>query len=238
MSADVIFSIESETMEQRGHGIFGYRSGADAQNFSVHFNAGSIHVDFNNSNYESYRVSYGSGQVHTLYHAHLSKDRRALSDALTGHVLAQNTNACPDTIETASNARLFDFTGMTVQSPINIYAVTIRENGAVIHDFKPAVVAGVTGLVDCVTQAMVKDAAETDYTAGSAVPAAVKGREGIAADGSYTVEIPRGHLTPATTYHYGLIATGGADKDYATWGCESPRTFTTKAPMGLIVILN
>mgnify|MGYP000888754553 FL=1 len=49
MSADVIFSIESETMESRGRGIFGYRSDASTQNFSVHFNGTGIFVDFNNS---------------------------------------------------------------------------------------------------------------------------------------------------------------------------------------------
>jgi hypothetical protein len=238
MSADVIFSIESETMESRGRGISGYRSDASTQNFSVHFNGTGIFVDFNNSNYETYRATYGGGRVRTPYRAYFSKDRRALSDALTGQVLVQNTNACPDTIETVNNARLFDFPGMTAQSPINIYAVTIRENGAVIHDFRPAVVGGVTGLVDFVTQTMVKNAAETDYTAGAAVPTAVKGYEGIATNGSYTVGIPCGHVVPETTYHFGLIATGGAtDKDYTTWGCEGPRRFTTKAPRGLMVII-
>lgn len=231
MEIDLTFCIDSDdSCKLYNHGIFGARNGASNKNVSVLYCNNTLYIDFNDSAYASYRVSYaGDDTRHTLYNAHLSAKRRALRRVSDGKVLAENTTECPDEFETQTSAALWGVGGTDIkyQAPVSIYGLTIRKGGVILHDYRPVVANGVTNMVDCVTQLPVLSLPLDGFRSGTEIPAMVKASAAISADGSYVAQIKRPRLAPETEYRFGLFAAGGAGKDYAVWGCAHPRTFAT-----------
>ena len=88
-----------------GGQIFGYRDGASARNITLFSGggAGSLFMDFNNSDYTNYRLGT-TGTDDAQYTAKISKTKRALYSGTTE--IAANNTACPDTF-TTGNALLF-----------------------------------------------------------------------------------------------------------------------------------
>lgn len=230
MEIDLTFCLDTDDeCKTNNHGIFGARAGASEKNISVLCCNNTLCIDFNDSDYAQYRVSYkDDGIHHTLLNARLSAKRRALWRVSDGKLLAENTTECPDTFETKANATLWGSGTLVVKrAPVSIYGLTIRKGGAVVHDYRPVVVNGVTNMLDCVTQTPVLTLPLDDFCAGTAIPSVVKACADVSSDGSYVAQIKRPRLVPETEYRFGLFAAGGAGKDYAVWGCAHPRTFTT-----------
>ena len=88
-----------------GSQMFGYRDSASSKNITLFSGggAGSIYMDFNNSDYTNYRLGT-TGTDDAQYTAKISKTKRALYSGAT-EIVANNT-ACPDTF-TTGNALLF-----------------------------------------------------------------------------------------------------------------------------------
>ena len=88
-----------------GSQIFGYRDSASSKNITLFSGggAGSLFMDFNNSDYTNYRLGT-TGTDDAQYTAKISKAKRALYSGTT-EIVANNT-ACPDTF-TTGNALLF-----------------------------------------------------------------------------------------------------------------------------------
>jgi len=99
IEVDFIFKYAS------GSQIFGYRDSASSKNITLFSGggAGSLFMDFNNSDYTNYRLGT-TGTDDAQYTAKISKAKRGLYSGTT-EIVANNT-ACPDTF-TTGNALLF-----------------------------------------------------------------------------------------------------------------------------------
>lgn len=108
--------------------IFGYRDGISQNNITLGYtsNANELVIDFNNSNYSTYRLSTTTTDD-TVYVAVISKNQRTLK-LEDGTIIATNTTVCNDSI-TTGNAYLYfgngvlsgndKFTGSIVNVKIN-----------------------------------------------------------------------------------------------------------------------
>lgn len=122
IEVDFIFKYAS------GSQIFGYRDSASSKNITLFSGgaAGSIFMDFNNSDYTSYRLGT-TGTDDAQYTAKISKTKRALYSGTTE--IAANSTACPD-IFTTGNALLFFAGGSpsgTAKSTGSILEVRIKD---------------------------------------------------------------------------------------------------------------
>ncbi len=104
--------------------IFGYRDGPSSNNILLFTGGGpnSIFLDFNNSNYATYRTS-DTLTDDNEYKAILNKNVRQLLDS-NGNVIAENTAVCSDTI-TTGNVYLFFANGLP--SGNNKFTGSIKE---------------------------------------------------------------------------------------------------------------
>lgn len=129
INQDDVIEIEFEIIgAQSGTNIFGYRTSASSNNIMLFFGSTSnrVFIDFNNSNYADYRLSYDVS-LNTRYMAIISKSLRAIL-AADGTVLAENTTVCPDTI-TCPSAYLFAAAGTPAYnygSPCKVYSCRIN----------------------------------------------------------------------------------------------------------------
>jgi len=123
--------------------VFGARRGASDNNFTVQiandtgatqFHSGnSVIVDFNNSNYLTYRVSkaYVDGKDYTCY---ISATKRSVDENI-------QTTTCPDVFTNQTNAYLFSISGAPYTQRMftgKIYYCIIWDNGVPVRDFYPA----------------------------------------------------------------------------------------------------
>ena len=101
-------SVELKTSVNQKSGnrmLFGSRDNASSNNISIHQGGYDLVLDFNNSNYNTYRLSY-TDEIDTQYICYVSKDKRIIYDN-NKNILAQETNECVDTITTPNTATLF-----------------------------------------------------------------------------------------------------------------------------------
>lgn len=114
-------------------GIFGSRSGAASNNFSIQIgNSADLVCDFNNSNYSTYRY-YEISSANREYTLFISKNKRTING--TG-----NTTVCNDTIETPDNGYLFGVSGspLTTNKFVgNVYYCKILDGDTLVRDFIP-----------------------------------------------------------------------------------------------------
>ena len=166
LDQDDVIEIEFEIIgAQNSTNIFGYRAGASSNNIMLFFGSTSnrVFIDFNNSNYADYRLSYDVS-LNTRYKAIISKARRAILTA-DGTTLAENTTACPDTISCPS-AYLFAASGTPAYnygSPCKVYSCRINGKRSLVGA-KDA--SDVVEMYDKVSTAPFVNAGTGTFTAG------------------------------------------------------------------------
>ena len=119
---------------------FGSRDGASSNNISSNFISNIITIDFNNSNYNTYRASYTNMQVSTEYILYTSKNTRKIYNK-NRNVLVENNTICNDTITTPNTAHIFRINPMPQQhwlyGKIRLYYFKIWENDELIMNLIP-----------------------------------------------------------------------------------------------------
>ena len=166
LNQDDVIEIEFElTASQNSRNIFGYRNGASSNNIMLFFGGtnNKVFIDFNNSDYAPYRLSYDC-TVGTKYKAVISKSRRAFLSA-DGTVLAENTTLCEDTISCPS-AYLFHASGSPAYSSeglVKIYSCVINGKRNLVGAKDSA---NVVEMYDKVSAAPFANAGTGSFTAG------------------------------------------------------------------------
>ena len=133
-------SIElSITPTQINTKIFGCRSGTSSNNISVFYGSSAdprLGIDFNNSNYATYRCQYDTLNQKVIIKAD-KNNRKIISTS--GSVLAENNTVCTDTILTPDTLKLFDITN-GFQNDLFIGTCDyckIWNNNTLVRDFIP-----------------------------------------------------------------------------------------------------
>ena len=144
-------------------GIFGSRSGAASNNFSIQIgNSADLVCDFNNSNYSTYRY-YEISSANTEYTLFISKNKRTING--TG-----NTTVCNDTIETPDNGYLFGVSGspLTTNKFVgNIYYCKILDGETLVRDFIPVLdLSGRPAMYDQVSGQLFYNQGSGEFTYG------------------------------------------------------------------------
>ena len=130
---DVLFS-KINSSDSNIHGILGARgSSANSQNISVVHSGTGLSIDFNNSNYATYRYPDSSSESNVKYRAIADKNARTLYRE--GVLHGSNTNFCTDTIST-TNIWMFGLENY-YKSNAKIYYAKIWENNTLVRDFIP-----------------------------------------------------------------------------------------------------
>lgn len=152
--------------------VFGARISASNNNFTIQiaqdtgasqFHSGnSVIVDFNNSNYITYRVSkaYVDGQDYTCY---VSSTKRSVNESI-------QTTTCSDVFTNQTNAYLFSISGSPFTSRMfagKIYYCKIWDSGVLVRDFRPALrkTDNKPGMYDFVSgQFFINQGTDADFT--------------------------------------------------------------------------
>ena len=171
INQDDTIEIEFEiTTSQKAKSIFGYRAGPSSNNIMLFFGGttNQVFIDFNNSDYSPYRLSYDVS-ANTRYKTVISKSRRAILSA-DGTVLAENTTVCSDMI-TCPSVYLFSGAG----NPAYADGSACRVYSCVINGKRDLVGAkdatNVVEMYDKVSAAPFVNAGTGTFTAGpNAVP--------------------------------------------------------------------
>ena len=135
-------SIElSITPTQINTKIFGCRTGTSSNNISVFYGSSAdarLGIDFNNSNYATYRCQYGNILNQKII-IKADKNSRKILD-INGSVLEENNTVCTDTILTPDMLKLFDITN-GFQSDLFIGTCDyckIWDSNTLVRDYIPA----------------------------------------------------------------------------------------------------
>lgn len=168
--------------------LFGSRTNGSANSNNIGIAVGtdtSIAVDFNNSNYATYRASI-SATLGQRYKIVADKNMRAIYDE-NGNLLASNTAVCTDTITTAA-VSFFTQTGAPTsweKAKAIITPTKIWENNELKYEFIPCYrkADNVAGLYEFVNGKFYTNAGTGSFIVGPNVGGAVSGGN---ADFSYT----------------------------------------------------
>ena len=122
-------------------GILGARTTASSNNISVNANVGGVNspfisVDFNNSNFETYRARYDATTSDKIL-VYLDKHIRKIS--INNSVVVSNNTECNDAIETQSNCLLFRAPGISGYCDLNVYYCKIWDGDTLVRDFIPVI---------------------------------------------------------------------------------------------------
>lgn len=121
-------------------GVMGSRSAASSNNISV--GAGDtlqINVDFNNSDYNTYRAGYNDVSSFFTKKITAYSDKNIRKATIDGTIIVQNTTLCGDTITTPTNCCIFkvDNAGGGVCSLMTAYSAKIWNDSTLVRDFVP-----------------------------------------------------------------------------------------------------
>lgn len=152
--------------------LFGSRSGASSNNISANVFR-NIVVDFNNSNYSTYRTEWDY-TINTKYILYNSKEKRVIYDE-NHNVLIQNTTACNDTITTPNTATLFYINPKPSNTWYNanakIYYCKIWDNDTLVRNIVPCYrnSDNEVGMYDLVTNTFYTNQGTGSFTYGEIV---------------------------------------------------------------------
>lgn len=147
MSVAIEFSLNE--LPTASVGIFGSRNGgASKKNITLGADSTGVFMDFNNSNYATYRANTAV-EANVRYRAELSSEERKLTRVSDGVVLKSNSKACPDAFTTATTAKIFSIGGQTwANSSVKLYSLVIKSGDEVLRDYVPCECGGGAGLFD------------------------------------------------------------------------------------------
>lgn len=159
MSVDLVYALLSPR-GQNTVGVFGSRSSASSQNIALSVlyddnpSTRSLTADFSNtSSYGNFRVQMHGFETNDIHRTHLGGDKCMTTDLETAlkQVAGGAWNGQGE-FTTPGSAYIFKTQGTTWgNAPARLYALTIRENGAIIHDYQPWQTNGVAVLYDKTT---------------------------------------------------------------------------------------
>ena len=159
MSVDLVYALLSPR-GQNTVGVFGSRSAATSQNIALSVlyddnpSTRSLTADFSNtSSYSNYRVQMKGFETNDIHRTHLGGDKCMTRDLETARQqVAGGAWDGHGEFSTPGSAYIFKTQGTTWgNAPARLYALTIRENGAIIHDYQPWRTNGVAVLYDKTT---------------------------------------------------------------------------------------
>lgn len=156
--------------------IFGARVGASEKNIAAAVSKPSnpIYIDFNNSDYTTYRANFtGTIETDKIYKVLISKTSRALSDE-TGNILVSNTTSNNQSFTCTTNALLFDRNGPETggnKLQGKIYYCKIWNNNTLVRDFIPCYRKSDNkpGMFDMVNKVFYTNVGSNDFTVGNNV---------------------------------------------------------------------
>lgn len=159
MSVDLVYALLSPR-GQNTVGVFGSRSSVSSQNIALSVlyddnpSTRSLTADFSNtSQYSNFRVQMHGFETNDIHLTHLGGDKCMTTDLETAlkQVAGGAWNGQGE-FTTPGSAYIFKTQGTTWgNAPARLYALTIRENGAIIHDYQPWQTNGVAVLYDKTT---------------------------------------------------------------------------------------
>ena len=205
---------------KRQTGIFGSRAGASdrnicalwARNAGAIFQSGvsgSVVLDFNSSNYETYRQDWDNLQTNTLYTIEMSKaERNVLQDGQKIPSRTGDKGICPDVFETSTNCRLFDIPnrpGSYAHCFIGrFYSFKIYQGSdeSPIRDLVPFVEDGQAKMKDLVTGAIYHNLGTGEFRFGADETVIEEESDGSALGWGpcvVTAAVPSGSVEPVVT---------------------------------------
>lgn len=151
--------------------IFGGRVSVSSKNImgSIGGAANNITIDFNNSNYATYRIlvaTFASNRVRIT----AGKDIRSVYDVQHETMKGQNTNACTDVFTCDTNAYLLAASGTpyyTTKLKCDLYYCKVWEDGVLILDLIPVRVEQTGYLYDRVNGELMANAGTGDFVLGA-----------------------------------------------------------------------
>ena len=152
--------------------LFGTRSGASSNNISINATT-NLTLDFNNSNYSTYRTEWNY-TINTKYILYNSKEKRVIYNE-DHNVLAQNTTICNDTITTPQTATLFYINPKPSNTWYNasakIYYCKIWNNDTLVRNIIPCIrnSDNEVGMYDLVTNTFYTNQGTGSFTYGEIV---------------------------------------------------------------------
>jgi len=161
---DILFSKKNQAANYI-RGIVGSRgSGANVNNIVVGIHNAQIALDFNNSDYATYRYLASNTLEDTQYRAIISKSERSLYK--DGVLVGQNTTLCSDTISTGI-IRMYGVANYENTSS-KIYYCKIYNNNVIQRDYMPVKDEnGVGYMLDAVSHTLYANNGTGTFTYGS-----------------------------------------------------------------------
>ena len=159
----------SLTATQINTKIFGCRTSTSSNNISIFYGSSAdsrLGIDFNNSNYATYRCQYATLNQRVIIKAD-KNNRKIISTS--GSVLAENNTVCTDTILTPDTLKLFDITNGFQESLFvgYLYYCKIYDNNTLVRDFIPVLDWDMTPcMYDKVSKTLFYNAGTGNFTAG------------------------------------------------------------------------
>lgn len=172
--------------------IFGSRAGASDNNFSINI-TDRVTLDYNNSNYNTYRAVYNY-EVDKEYILYISKSKRTIYDG-NRNVLVENSTICNDTITTPQNATLFYINpkpSNTWYIPnAKVYTCKIWNDTTLVRDMIPCYrnSDSAVGMYDLVNNVFYTNSGTGTFTYGSLAPTPDTPMQIHTCSGDNTIEI-------------------------------------------------
>jgi hypothetical protein len=132
-------------------------------------NANNITVDFNNSNYATYRIlvnGFTSNRVRLI----AGKDVRSVIDVEHNVTKGSNTTVCPDVFTCDTNAYILAASGnpyYTKKLTCKLYYCKVWQSGTLLHDLIPVRVGQVGYMYDRVSGELFGNAGTGAFTLGN-----------------------------------------------------------------------
>ena len=163
--------------------FYGCRNGASSKNIVMFGDNTNFSCDFNNGNYNDYRVKAAERSLDHRYRMVDSAARRIVELSQAGVVKSAFTNAtqCADTFTCAGSAYLFAANDMSGGSPavlwesnglpsIRFYSLRVwTTGGTLVSEILPVKVGGVAKVYDSVRDRYFENAGSGDFTYGMTV---------------------------------------------------------------------
>ncbi|MBQ6009823.1 MAG: hypothetical protein IJL17_14895 [Kiritimatiellae bacterium] len=156
--------------------VFGSRDGASSGNISLIGLDSFLYSDFNNGDYDQYRLVSNVGFSRVMVELSASQRRVLVERNGVISVLHAKTQVCPHEFCTSGTALIFDMNGASgngagtwSRASARIYSLTIDRDGTRLRDYQPCIRNGVAGLYDRVGGKFLPPTAG-GLVAGPAVP--------------------------------------------------------------------
>ncbi len=178
-------------------GIMGTRTSVNVENVNLAATSSKFTMDYNNSDYSSYRLTGVSYSTSGIYDVELSAARRRVYSCTGGTQTGINEVLCGDDFETSNNCYLFKVSGAPAVPEVmkgRIFSFTMTRSGTCVANYLPYRFGSECGFFDrvsgrFVTAAIGEFTGEEDLSATTPLTSTTE---------TYSREIPTGETLPRT----------------------------------------